>query len=120
MRPFFFAEILWSLLLPPVIGIENRFRLNVKLSAQLFGKNLNTFYLEVGKLRILTVRYDRDVDSLFISPGSPPVIVHRTVHRELFIPFFCRYYLAIVADKTVVDNKMTVCILLAGNAAQRA
>ena len=56
----------------------------------------------------MTVRYDRDVDGLFILSGSPRVIVHRTIRRELSIPRLGRFYLAIVASKAVIDNKMTI------------
>ena len=92
----------------------------MKLSAQLFGKDLSSFYLEVGRLRILTVRYDRYVDGLFILSGSALVITRRTIRRELSIPFFCRFYPAVVTGKSIVDNKMTIRILLIGNTAQRA
>jgi len=79
--------------------------LNVILSAQFFCKDLNSFYLEVGRLRILVVRYDL-------------VIGHRSVRRELFIPFFCRFYPAVVTGKPVVDNKMTIRFILIGNTTQ--
>lgn len=94
--------------------------MNIKPSTQLYYKCLGSFYLEVGWASALAIGNDADVNSLPIFHGWLNVILRLTIHRPLSLPFVGGLYLAVVADISVTDNKMTVNILTAGNAAQRA
>jgi len=103
-----------ALLLLPITGVVDMFRLNAKLSGQLFYERPYPFYLKVCWADGFVVGYNADSDSLTAAvPGSV------RYDRPLPLPFFSWLYLAVIGTEAIADNKVTVKVLRAGQATER-
>jgi len=103
------------LLLFPVAGVENIFRLNDKLSGQRLCQRLYPFYLAVCWPDGFVIGYNAYADGLTAAvPGLS------WYDRPLSLPFFGWLYLAIIGTEAVTDNEVAVEVLRTGQAAERS
>ena len=101
-------------MLLPITWIVDIFRLNVKLSGQLFNECLYPFYLKVCWADGFVIGYNADADSLTAAvPGSP------RYDRPLSLPLFGWLYLAVTGTEAIADNKVAVDVLWTGQATER-
>jgi hypothetical protein len=103
-----------GLQLLPITWVVDIVRLNVKLSGQLFYECPHPFCLEVCRAGGFVIGYNADSDSLTTAvPGSV------WYDGPLPLPLFGRLYLAVIGAEAITDNKVTVEVLRAGQAAER-
>jgi hypothetical protein len=103
-----------TLLLLPITGVVDIFRLNVKLSGQRFYERPYPFYLKVCWADGFVIGYNTDTDSLTAS--EPSSLWH---NRPLSLPLFGWLYLAITGTEAIADNKVTVDVFWTSQAAER-